>query len=366
MRHATVKDFEKSISGGEPTWNNNEVSLVRALNWYNTHSDSKESKKFAVQYFKETKESKSNITTLEKVAEKDFKNLGFVCRMKLRGAPLEDKHVKWIKSFTNELISKEKRVVVAPIDIEVKPTVSIQERVGEKAHEYLGELDGALDDCFLVRDFSTDVFKPYEFFQSLGMKGTYSKYVVAHCKKLIAEFTEVLNSKDDVLKEGYSNFSKPVLKSYINFLNLIITDAEKLAHNSKIVRAPKKKKAKPVEKVIGKLKFKKDDNELKLVSINPSDIIGASQLWIFNTKTRKLGCYISSDTSGLTVRGTTLTNFDEVASVQKTIRKPDVMLPTVSKVTKTVLKKTFADIKSTGQPLTGRLNSDTILFRVIK
>jgi hypothetical protein len=88
MRHASVKDYEKSLSGGEPSWNKGETSLSLALNWYNYHSDSKESKKFTLSYLKEINASKKEIELIEKLSEDKFKNLGFVCRMKLRGAPL--------------------------------------------------------------------------------------------------------------------------------------------------------------------------------------------------------------------------------------------------------------------------------------
>ena len=33
MRHTSVKDYEKSLSGGEPSWKNGENSIAGALNW---------------------------------------------------------------------------------------------------------------------------------------------------------------------------------------------------------------------------------------------------------------------------------------------------------------------------------------------
>jgi hypothetical protein len=103
-----------------------------------------------------------------------------------------------------------------------------------------------------------------------------------------------------------------------------------------------------------------------VASINPADILGASQLWIFNTKTRKLGCYFSIDSSGLSVKGTTLLNFDETKSIQKTVRKPEVVLPSVVSVGKVALRKTLTDINAVDQAMSGRINADTILLRVIK
>ena len=103
MRHASVKEFEKALAGGEPSWKKGESSLSTALNWYNYHSDSKESKKFTLSYLKEIDASKKEIEALERVPDDRFQNLGFVCRMKLRGAPLTEKNEQWIYTFIEEL-----------------------------------------------------------------------------------------------------------------------------------------------------------------------------------------------------------------------------------------------------------------------
>jgi hypothetical protein len=129
---------------------------------------------------------------------------------------------------------------------------------------------------------------------------------------------------------------------------------------------PAKKKAKPVDKIVEKLQFKKEDNGFKIVSINPTDIVGASQLWVFNTKTRKLGAYNSSDAIGLSIKGTSITNFDEKTSIQKTVRKPEVVLPQCLKGGKIILRKLLPEINAVEQELTGRINSDIVLLRVIK
>lgn len=361
MRHASLKDYEKALSGGEPSWKNGEGSLTRALNWYNYHSDSKESKKFTLSYLKEIKASKSDIELLEKLPDDYFQNLGFVCRMKLRGAPLSEKNEQWITTFIENLKHKVKPVET---DKPVGPVVSIQERVEHKAKEYIGEIEGAIDDCIFVRDFSA--IEPYELMQTLGIKGAHTPHIVRFFQKRLDEINMVIFTKDADIKEAYSHLSKAELKDYAKYLNTIITDAGKLAHNAKVTRKPRKKKAKPVDKIVEKLQFKKDDNGFKIVSINPTDIVGSNQLWVFNTKTRKLGVYNSSDAGGLSVKGTTIVNFDEKTSVQKTVRKPETVLPQCLKGGKIILRKLLPEINAVEQELTGRINSDIILLRVIK
>ena len=361
MRHTSIKDYEKALSGGEPSWKTGEESLTRALNWYNYHSDTKESKKFTLSYLKEIKAPKADIELLEKVSDEHFQNLGFVLRMKLRGAPLSEKNENWINTFIENLKMK-----VRPVEpvTSAGPVISIQERVEQKTKEYIAELEAGIDDCLFVKDFT--LIDPYEMMQGLGVKGAHTPHIIRFFKKRLEEMEEVLKGKDPDLKEGYSHFTKTDLKEYIKLLNNIINDAGKLAQNAKITRKPRKTKAKPVDKVISKLQFKKEDNGFKIVSIDPTNIVGSSQLWVFNTKTRKLGVYNAIDSAGLSVKGTTITNYNEATSVQKTIRKPEAVLPNCLKGGKIILKKLLPDINAVEQALTGRINSDIILLRVIK
>jgi hypothetical protein len=243
--------------------------------------------------------------------------------------------------------------------------VSIQERVFEKTRDYIGEIEGSIDDCFSVRDFKT-VFDPYDLMRSLDIKGAHTKHIVPVYQKKLEEIEEALKGKDDQLVEGYSFLSKKELKEYASLLKRVIDDCAKIAHTAKLTRAPRKKKTKSVDKIIEKLQYKKEDSEYKAASINPVDIIGAVQLWVFNTKTRKLGCYNATDSGGLNIKGTTLINFNEENSMQKTVRKPEIVLPATLKAGKVALRKVLTDINAVEQALTGRINSDIILLRVIK
>ena len=138
-----------------------------------------------------------------------------------------------------------------------------------------------------------------------------------------------------------------------------------LAQEAKVNRAPRAKKSVPKEKLIAKLKYKKTDEPLKLVSINPTDILGASELWIYNTKTRKLGKYVADSIQGpLTVKGTSIVGFDEHQSVQKTLRKPEEKLKEFKAASKVQLRKFLDGINATDTKLNGRLNEETILLRV--
>ena len=89
------------------------------------------------------------------------------------------------------------------------------------------------------------------------------------------------------------------------------------------------------------------------------------QLWVFNTKTRKLGVYHADDAGGFSVSGTTITNYTESKSISKTVRKPDLLLPEVLKAGKIALRNLLTGIATKESLLNGRINKDIVLLRVL-
>jgi hypothetical protein len=200
----------------------------------------------------------------------------------------------------------------------------------------------------------------------MGVKDAYTKYIVEHFKTRRNEFDEILYSKDADIKEAYSNFSKPNLKKMIAYCDQVIIDCGKLSQTAVKTRKPRKRKVKSATQITAKVNYCKEFKELKLVSIMPDQIIGMMQLWVYNTKTRKLGVYHADDAAGLSVKGSSITNFTESKSTQKTLRKPAEMLPEVLGCGKVALRSILPNIRAAEGVLTGRLNKDTILLRIVK
>jgi hypothetical protein len=89
------------------------------------------------------------------------------------------------------------------------------------------------------------------------------------------------------------------------------------------------------------------------------------QLWVFNVKTRSLGVYHAEDASGFSVKGSTLLNFAESKSVSKRLRKPEQTLPEVMSAGKVALRNLLGKLSTKESLLTGRINKDTIMLRII-
>ena len=135
---------------------------------------------------------------------------------------------------------------------------------------------------------------------------------------------------------------------------------------SKANRKTRKPKPKSAEKLVAKIKYCISDEKYSVASINPADIIDATELWVFNTKTRKIGKYVAEDNCTLQVKGTTLQFFDTNKSVAKTLRKPEQQLPEFNKAGKVQLRKFLDNIKGVETKMNGRFNDQTVLLKAVK
>lgn len=351
-------DVNAIMTGGEPKFSTEvtQTELTKALSWYSQNKDNKDAQKYASDYFK--KKLKLNVSSVLKQQSSTF---GFICRIVSNGGILNEKNQIWF----NEEIEKIKTSLNEPQEEQpvVKTNVvSIQDHIKRKAKECIAELENQIDNLILENTVTT----PYSVLTAEETKGPHTKFIIEHFKLRRAEYDEVLHTSDSELKEAYSNFSKTDLKKLVAYCDSVIVDAAKIAGESLQTRKPRKRKAKSPEQLISKLIYCKEFADLKLQSIEPKLIIGATQLWVYNTKTRKLGCYIADDASGFTVKGTSIQGFSESKSVQKKLRKPEVTIPEILKGGKVYLRNALAEIKAVESPLTGRLNCDTILVKVTK
>ena len=146
-----------------------------------------------------------------------------------------------------------------------------------------------------------------------------------------------------------------------------ISDIEKWSKIKQGEKKARKPRAMSVERMIKKLQYKKECNKYKLVSVDPILIPRCQMVWVFNTKTRKLTQYNAMSRNGITIKGTTLKDYDADISVSKTIRKPDDVLPKLHTTDgKIAMRNIWQNITTTETKANGRINVDTILFKVLK
>ena len=205
-------DSNVLMYGHEPKFDREltKIELMATLNWYTQNKDTKDAVKYANDYFK--KNHKLNVDSVIKNYSTTF---GFVCRILNNGGSVNEKELVWF----NETIVKIKEDLAKPkVDVVVddKPVQpNIQDRIREKASECIGELEGLLDEYILSKFTSNP--KPYGIMHTLNIKGVHTNRILEHWKRIRSDYDNALTTEDELIKEGYSNFSKTEIKKIVGF-----------------------------------------------------------------------------------------------------------------------------------------------------
>ena len=158
----------------------------------------------------------------------------------------------------------------------------------------------------------------------------------------------------------------PKKKELLKLITLIIDDAEQFMTSKKAVRKTRTVKPKSAAQQVSKVLYLKESAEYKVTSVDPMNIIGASELYLFNVKYRTLIHVVTQSSSGFTLKGTTLQGIDADNTSKKMLRKPDEALKELMSMTKTKSLQFFNTIKTSPSAFTGRINEETIILKVYK
>ena len=377
-RASKGKDYSPKWDGHE-TWDTNQFlrQFHIAMSWYRLESSGKELKPKVINWMSANGYTKEQIAEFKKTKDNRCgTTVGAIAACLLKGMPpvREDfndgrSSAVWLGQSIAKIVSEGKDDTDDTEEVEVKPTgpvVSIQDRVREASYKMTEEIETAIE-AFQTdpETFDPKAFKVLNLLKAHQAKAAHARVIKDFYAKDLDELTEVATSKDEQLKEAYSHLSKVQLRKITAFYQEIVSACEMLAQEAKVNRKPKAKKAVPAEKIVSKLKYKKADEPLKLVSINPADVLGAKELWTYNTKSRKLGKYVAEEFHDLGIKGTTITGFSEPKSVQKTLRKPADQLKEFKAAGKVVLRKFLEDINAVDTKMNGRINEDIILLKIV-
>jgi len=380
VRAKKGRDFSPKWEGHE-TWDTNQFlrQFHSAMAWYRLESSAKELKPKVIDWMGRQGCTKEDISAFKKTKDNRCgMTMGAVAACLIKGMPAvraefndgRDTAV-WLRARINEVIEQGRDDLDdSDTVVEIKKDVyvpSIQERVREVSLGMTEEIEAAIE-AFQTdpETFDPKAFKVLNLLKAKQAKAAHARIIRDFYAGDLTELLELASGKaDEQLKEGYSHRSKKQIKSFIAFLQEIESACNMLMQEAKVNKKPRAKKAVDKDKIIAKLKYKKSDEPLKLVSINPADIIGAQELWIFNSKTRKLGKYVAAEFQELGIKGTTITGFSETKSVQKTLRKPAEQIKAFKEAGKVVLRKFLEDINAVDTKMNGRINEEIMLLKVI-
>jgi hypothetical protein len=372
------KKVTRRVDPNEPVWleinpefENYSMSKHWGFVWMAANTSIKDYKDEAIKYSKKLRKEQMRKFKYSSIQPYSFMTVGKYCYIMNRGGSFDQETIDWLEGKWSELEEVGKTAIEeTPIETIKKPVVSIQDRIRDQISDYIGDIEEQVD-LFSEGGYKSD-FDMYKWLMANNVKSQQANAIGEYYVPWRDELAQIETSKlvhpssDEQLVEGYSYMKPAQVKKFVEFLSSIINDCDTWSSNQKTVRKTRIKKPASVEKQVARIKYAKENKELKLVSINPALIVGCKQLWVFNTKYRTLQRYDALGPTGLSIKGTSIKGYDEDLSVRKKLRKPEQVLPRLLDGGKLILRKLMDEISSKPSKPNGRINGETILLRVVK
>ena len=368
---------DEKYTGTEPVWDTERAAamsqdefdhfLRKSFFYYNYYYSQKDCKRHVVKWMQDNQYSKADVSKFVRSPDRALPMTACALVMAaLQGMPMREKELTYLRERLHEAINSDnlepEEVVADQPAVQAVRAPTIQDRLNEKTAEHLAHFEALYDEVL-----AGDAVKPDAF--NYLTANTVPQSQIGKFEHLFTvrkgELLVAQERRDEQVEEAYKHYKAADFRRHHAFLDQLLLDLDQYRSVKKATKKARVKRAPNKEKVVSRLKYMKEEKTLKLVSINPVDIVGAQELWVYNTKTRKLYKYVADTLQGpLGVKGTSLTGFDPVKSVGKTLRKPDERLKEFARATKVQLRRFLEDIKATETVGNGRMNSDTVLLKV--
>lgn len=293
--------------------------LKDALYYVHYEISSKDLKTETLRYIKR---NRININ-LEKISELDpfyFSSIGKLCYIVNKGAEISD---EWSMKITTKLIELESKtpdILESKKDIEEKQeTITINKKIKNLENQNIA-VDQVCDalERWVFEFINNNKNYPLENkdIKGLLISNKISKEMAKEVSKNFShDYTSIclaING-DEYSKESYDGITLSSLKKIKTFYESLFSICDKVDNIGK-------KELSPIQKVKN-VKYLNSDSDINLDSVHPKNIIGSSIVWVYNTKTRKLGRFIAKEGHKLDIENSLIVNYDDKLSTEKMILK---------------------------------------------
>ena len=373
------RDIDAKYYGDEPLFatqpdeDRRSLALVVAFNWYNKFFSAKDAKTFLSDYARVNGMTDQAPLITRATDSEVLTTLGWLSRMYSRGLNLTSSEQESLRSEITRLaksVSKpslliDETAAQEKAAAEAASRPNIQEIMRERTREAGGEMEGWFDDFIQSGAKGSDVnVNSVGILSERNILPQHVSILTEVWKLKLDEFETVLSGSDPQLNEAYRHFTKTQLKGLVKFCEAVLASLNSYVSIKKANKTPRKRKAVSPEKVVAKLKYLKEFAELKLTSVQPKTLVGAAEIWLYDTEKRKLIYYVADDHIGtMSIKGTTIIGFDSTKSGVKTVRKPQDVLKKLMSSGKPASRKVFTEINSVHAQPNGRTNDAMIILK---
>lgn len=384
---------DSKYTGEEPQWVGCETwdpikfmtNRNRMFGFYNYYLSAKDLKPFALEWMKKSGYTTDQIKVVKSLRDtQPSTTVSKICRALNNGMlPTCDKSMEYYADkpgYTNVEPHDDLAYVKDAIDSLLKentqpapeedpeltentPFISPIERLKNKVQSTVcRDLDWMLDD-WINDDVKVVGINLHSSLKSYTTPAAGLKYVNEWLIRQHSELKGAIDGDPDCV-EGYSHLSKPAIRNRIKELDKMISQVEKYKATHTNARKPRKKKVQSADKQIKSLNYLNESDEYAITSASPVSIPGSTKVYTFNIKYRKLTVYGTDSRDGMSVKGSTIKNFDESQSYSMTLRKPNDILNAIVTKTDKQRQKILDDLTTKRKPANGRINDQTLILKI--
>jgi hypothetical protein len=374
MRNGMVSAPDSTWTGQEPTWEGSEEwsedkiyhTFTRALDFYNYYLDMDDYVPIILDYLKnENPKDKTSSSIIKKSPRCiEIISLGKLARMITLGMPQNHGGKNYKKEIESYIKIISGKIPVEEKEETPKKGPSVFDLMQNKLQtEVIVHLDAMLDEWILNKTATVDKINVLSLLKKAGAPIGAVKCVTTWLEKQRDDLVGARDKECPELIEGYSYLSKPAIKRRIKLLDEMISDVELYKSSKKAVRKPRVKKEKSADKLVKNLNYIKSSSEYGITSANPIKLVGSEKVYMFNEKYRKLTVLTQADKNGLTVKGSTILNFDTVQSYSMTLRKPKEILAAIATKTERQISNLLSKLTTKKTEAKGRVNNNTLIVK---
>jgi len=376
LKNGLVAATESKWTGEEPTWHDadswtdekKKKTFGRALNFYNYYLNTDDYFPIIEEYVKSIDRSNSS-TTLKMIRKApkciEIVSCGKLARMMNMGMPKYHNDVDYGVEVDNHL---RKISTLVPVERNTtkaaKKKVSVYDIMQERIREgVLVRMDEMLDEWILNTTAKVFKINVGSLLKSVNAPISSLGTVVGWITKQRDELIEARDKSNPDSVEGYSYLKKPAIKKRIALLEEMLNDVEIYKSTKKASRKPRVKKQKSADKLVAKMNYLKSSPDYGVASVNPIKVVGSVKVYLFNEKYRKLTVLSTTSLSGLSVKGTTIRDYDEKNSFSMKIRKPEEILPIIVSKTDRQIANALKKLTTKKTSANGRVNDNTLILK---
>jgi hypothetical protein len=314
----------------------NDIELGFLYRWYNLSRSNSDAKAYLLEYLKNTNDPRYD--AVAKTSEKLIRpTAGWIARMVSLGLFLSNQQRDAFERLIDSS-GRAKPVYDEEGETEAPVNTTVVKRKILSEHDVIGDIEHALD------NWRTNPFRLTEYLTERKIPAIYGPAIVNYYDPLLDELDFALEGKTKDLNEGYSRYKKPELKKYYDFVYNIVHEAMAYAQKDTKVkeRKPRIKKEIPLDKKVSLVQYLQLSPNHSIKSFDPKRIVGAKELWTFDTVSKRIIVLRAATDAGLDIHRSSVTNYCPKTSTAKKIgRSTNIILDKVFISPRTAARKSL-------------------------